>query len=76
MASLYNVKVKSVDVDDNKSTLNTLLYKTVFSLSCNRLKNFGILVPADNRYGVIAFSNDGYTRSHFDIQDFLTLGGE
>ncbi|MFC5875861.1 hypothetical protein ACFP3I_25310 [Chryseobacterium arachidis] len=59
----------------NKSTLDALLYKTVFSLGRNGFKNFGVFVPADeNRYGIISFSKGGYSGAYYEIADLLTLG--
>ncbi|MFC3157974.1 hypothetical protein SAMN05443633_104317 [Chryseobacterium arachidis] len=61
--------------DLNKSTLDALLYKTVFSLGRNGFKNFGVFVPADeNRYGIISFSKGGYSGAYYEIADLLTLG--
>lgn len=66
---------KLAGADLNKSTLDALLYKTVFSLGRNGSKNFGILVPSyENRYGIVSFSKGGHSGAYYEIQDLLTLG--
>lgn len=71
----YRRSTKLSGADLNKSTLEELLFKTVFALGRNGIKTFGILVPrGDDYYSVISFSNGGYSESGYKIPDLLTLG--
>lgn len=58
----------------NDQTIQELLYKTVFVLTRNRNKGFGILLPfGDGRFCVMELSKSGYSRIFFELPEAVYI---
>lgn len=70
----YRRANKLTGTDLTPETMNALLYKTVFVLTRLGIKTFGILIPQEERYGILRITTTGRGTSFFNISDIFTIG--
>lgn len=60
--------------DLTRDLMSAMLFKTVFTLDRNGTKSFGILIPAEARYGVLLLTSTGKRGNYFDLDHILAIG--
>ena len=72
-AKSYIKATKFTVKDINSDLLAGLLYKTVYILTRNTNKAFGVLLPYEDKFCVVNIKNSGYSRAFFTMPELFTI---